>query len=213
MEFDKKVLDHTLHDWMDNIKNAVEFGRPGLYIICGVERQRQPILDSTLSVLEAFLSTFSMTVPSRVARKRFEAYSVFERMSDPDETEEAFHLARCRPVIAGMHTLGLRNSFRRLDGVGVRDWDLEVIRGVYCATGLRNENGDEVTLKDIRFFGNEEAVMKEKVDEFKYSSDRYFVGDALRRISNGGITIDDIKKRFEHGDRIDVDIIQSLCAD
>jgi hypothetical protein len=211
MEFDKKVLDHTLQDWMDHIKNAVEFARPGLHIICGVERQRQPIFGSTLSILEAFLSTFSVTVPSRVARKRFEAYSVFERMSGPDETEEAFRLARYRPVIAGMHTLGLRNSFRRLEAVGVREWDLEVIRGVYCATSLPHESG-EVALKDIRFFDGEEAVMKEKTDEFKYSSDRYFVGDALRKISGTGITIDDIKKYVSHDHMIDVDRIQSLCA-
>jgi hypothetical protein len=211
MEFDKKVLDHTLHDWMDHIKNAVEFARPGLHIICGVERHRQPIFYSTLSMLEAFLSTFSVTVPSREARKRFEPYSVFERMSDPDETEEAFHLARVRPVIVGTHTMGLRNTFRRLEGVGVRDWDLEVIRGVYCATSLPHDSG-EVALKDIRFFDGEEAVMKAKADEFKYSSNRYFVGDALRRISGTGITIDDIKKRFEHGHKVDVDIIQSLCA-
>jgi DNA-binding ferritin-like protein (Dps family) len=52
MEFDKKVLDHTLHDWMDAVRNAVHDIRPGMYIIAGVERHRQPILDATLEMLE-----------------------------------------------------------------------------------------------------------------------------------------------------------------
>jgi hypothetical protein len=198
MEFDKTVLDHTLHDWMDSIRNAVHTITPGMFIIAGVERHRQSIFDATTSMLEASGPVDPNVIPKHpmiLRIKPFEAFYSYSRLTDRDEIEEAFSLARFRPVIAGTHVLGLRDVFRRLEMLGTHDVDLGLIRGAYCLNGVHSATGETI-VKDVRFFENEAAVLKAKTDEFKNDTDRYFIGDGLRKFSSTGISIEDVKKRF-----------------
>jgi hypothetical protein len=213
MEFDKKVLDHTLHDWMDAVRNAVHDIRPGMYIIAGVERHRQPILDATLEMLEVAGPVNPNVIPKHpvnLQKRRFQDFYHYGRLAGRDEAEEAFALALYRPVVMEMHVQNMRSVFRRLTTMfEAHDMDIGLIRGICCLTGVPSANGEAI-VKDIRFFENEKAVLATKTEEFKNDADRYFVGDGLRTISTSGISIEDLKFRFRR-DGV-VEQLQSLCA-
>jgi hypothetical protein len=212
MEFDKKVLDRTLHDWMDAVRTAVHTITPGVFIVAGIERHRKLIIDATMSMLKEAGPVDPTVIPRHpiVLRMRpFEDFYSYSRLSGLEEAEEAFSLAIFRPVVIEMHVMSVRSVFRRLAGTGVHDADIGLIKGIYSLTGVPSANG-EAMVKDIRFFANEAEVTRARTDEFNSSEDRYFIGDSLRKISGEGISIEDVKNRFPR-DTV-VEIVQSLCA-
>ncbi|NTF23520.1 hypothetical protein G6L37_34685 [Agrobacterium rubi] len=211
MEFDKKILDHTIHDWTSEVAKAVHTITPGVYIIAGIERHRLPVRAATLATLEEAGSVDPNVIPRHpmiLQTKPFKDFYWYDRLN-PEDVGEAFGLARFRPVIVEMHTMGLRNTFRRLEAVRVHEADLGLIRGTYALTGVPSDI-EEAVVNDIRFFDDEATLAKARADEFEHSSERYFIGDALRHVSTIGISIEDVKERFRNDDV--VGRVQSLCV-